>query len=524
MTDHRLRSVVIVGGGTAGWMTAAALGRFLTDGHTKVTVIESDAIGTVGVGESTIPQIRLFNRMLGLDEDEFVRKTQATFKLAIEFVNWRKIGETYFHPFGPYGVNMEGLSFHAYYLKMRQLDPKAQLDDYSLQATAAREEKFSRPIDAGNSPLSDIAYAFHFDAYLYARFLRGYAEERGIVRHEGKIVSVNQRAGDGFIESVTMERGEVIEGDFFIDCSGFRGLLIDQTLGAEFEDWSHWLLNDRAVAVPCATGGTKRAVTRATARPAGWQWRIPLQYRIGNGHVYSSAHMSDDEATHTLLSNLDGEPLAEPWRLKFKAGKRRETWKKNCVAIGLAAGFMEPLESQSIHLIQVGISRLMTLFPTRAFPQVDIDRYNRLLTFEYEKIRDFIVLHYHANERGDTDYWNYLRNMQVSDYLADKMEMFRKSGRVFRENDELFNDTSWFAVMMGQGVQPGDYDPLVDVMPEDKFRSRLGEIRTAVRNSVDWMPHHHDFIAEHCAADPVQFQRKAGVAGSATAQTVGSGA
>jgi len=511
MTDNRVRSVIIVGGGTAGWMTAAALSRFIPAHEVKITVIESDAIGTVGVGESTIPQIRLFNRLLGLDEDEFIRKTQATFKLGIEFVDWKHLGHTYYHPFGPYGVNMEGLSFHAYYLRALKEGWAGDLDDFSLQALACREEKFSRPLEnAGNSPLASIAYAFHFDAFLYARFLREFAEARGVVRHEGKIVSVNQNGESGFVESVTLERGETLKGDFYIDCSGFRGLVIEQTLHAGYEDWSHWLLNDRAIAVPCAVGGSKRAVTRATARPAGWQWRIPLQYRIGNGHVYSSAHMSEDEATHILLSNLDGEALAEPWRLSFRAGKRIETWKKNCVAIGLAAGFMEPLESQSIHLIQVGISRLMTLFPTKEFRQVDIDRYNRLLTFEYEKIRDFLKLHYHVTQRDDTDYWRYLRNMPVSDYLADKIELFTRSGRAFRENDELFNDTSWYAVMMGQGITPRDYDPLADVMDDATFRSRMEEIRGAIRASVDWMPHHHDFIARHCAADAVQFQRKAG--------------
>jgi tryptophan halogenase len=360
--------------------------------------------------------------------------------------------------------------------------------------------------------LSDIAYAFHIDAWLYAKFLRSFAEERGIVRKEGRIVDVGVNGENGFIKSVTLESGEALEADFFIDCSGFRGLLIEQTMQTGFEDWSHWLLNDRAVSVPCALGGSTRAVTRATAREAGWQWRIPLQYRIGNGYAYSSAHISDDEATHTLMSNLDGEPLAEPWRLKFKAGRRRSSWVRNCVAIGLASGFMEPLESQSIHLIQVGISRLMTLFPTRAMNQVDIDRYNRLMVFEYEKIRDFLVLHYHQNERTDTDYWRYLREMEVSDYLADKIELFSKSGRVFRENDELFNDTSWYAVMMGQGLEPGGYDPLVDVMDEQEFHSRMAQIRTAIRNSVDWMPSHMDFIKEHCAAPPHEFQRAAGSA------------
>jgi len=512
-TDNRLRHILIVGGGTAGWMTAAALARFLVDGHTKVTVIESDAIGTVGVGESTIPQIRIFNRMLQLDEDEFVRKTQATFKLAIEFVDWRRQGALYYHPFGPYGVDMGGISFHAYYLRALREGFAGHLDEYSLQSLAAHrdEAKFSRPVEgAGNSPLADIAYAFHFDAYLYAKFLRGYAEQRGVVRREGRIVDVRLDGESGFVESVQLESGEVIAADFFVDCSGFRGLIIEQTLGAGYEAWSHWLPNDRAVAVPCATGGETNAVTRATARPAGWQWRIPLQYRIGNGHVYSSAHMSDDEATAILLNSLDGEPLAEPWRLRFTAGRRRQAWKKNCVAIGLSAGFMEPLESQSIHLIQVGISRLMTLLPTLEMGQPEAGLYNRWMTFEYEKIRDFLVLHYHANERDDTEYWRYLRNMQISDYLQEKLAIFRSTGRVFREHDELFNDTSWFAVMMGQGVTPGRHDPIADEMPAAMFRDRMEQIRRAVRNSIDWMPRHHDFIARHCAAPAVEFRRAAG--------------
>jgi len=520
VSDARLRSILIVGGGTAGWMTAAALARFLSDGFTTITVIESDAIGTVGVGESTVPSILSFNQMLGIDEDEFVRRTQATFKLGIEFVNWGRIGDHYYHPFGPYGLNMDGLSFHSWWLRARAAGFAAPLADYSLQSLAAHEEKFSRPVDAGNTPLSSISYAFHFDAFLYARYLRTYAEERGVVRREGKIGKVNLRGEDGFVESVTMEDGATIAADFFVDCSGFRGLVIAQALGSEFEDWSHWLLNDRAVAVPCAVGGSKRAVTRATARPAGWQWRIPLQYRIGNGHVYSSAHMSDDEATHILLSNLDGEPLADPWRLSFKAGKRREVWKKNCCAIGLASGFMEPLESQSIHLIQVGISRLIAMFPDRNHSAAEVARYNSRMTFEYETIRDFIVLHYNATERNDTPYWDYLREMKISDYLAEKLAIFHDRGRVFRENDELFADTSWFAVMIGQRLFPNAWDNLVDTMPEDELRQRMAGIAQVIRKSVDWMPHHHDFIAQHCAADAVQFRRAAGVAGSATAVEV----
>lgn len=500
--DNRLRHVIIVGGGTAGWMTAAALSRFLTDGYTKITVVESDAIGTVGVGESTIPQMRIFNRMLGLDEDDFVRRTQATFKMAIEFVNWRKIGDLYYHPFGPYGLDMEGVSFHAYWLRLKAMGEAGALDDYSLQAMAARKSKFMRGTNVGNSPLTHIAFAFHFDAYLYARYLRSFAEARGVVRQEGKIVHVGVRGEDGFIESVTLESGEKLEGDFFIDCSGFRALLIEQTLKTGYESWAHWLPNDRALAVPCTRGGADNPVTRATARPAGWQWRIPLQHRLGNGYAYSSAHISDDEAAATLLSNLDGEPLADPMPIRFVAGRRKLSWNKNCCAIGLSAGFMEPLESQSIFLIQVGISRLMAMFPTRQHAQAEVDRYNRVMAYEYERIRDFLVLHYNATERNDTPYWDYLRTMPIPDTLAEKLDIFKNHGRIFRENEELFNDTSWFAVFMGQGVAPKRYDPMADSMSADELRKRLASIRATMAASVDHMPRHFDYIAKHCAADP----------------------
>jgi tryptophan halogenase len=498
--DNRLRRIVIVGGGTAGWMTAAALSRFLKDGHTTITLVESEAIGTVGVGESTIPQINIFNRMLGLDEDDFVRKTKATFKLAIEFVDWKAIGHTYHHPFGPYGLDLEGVSFHAYWLKLHALGEAPDLGEYNLQTLAARQSRFMRPNGQANSPLGSIAYAFHFDAGLYAKFLRGYAEERGARRQEGRIASVQQNGLSGFVESVTLESGQVIEGDLFIDCSGFRGLLIEGALKAGYEDWSHWLLNDRAVAVPSALGGSSAPVTRATARPAGWQWRIPLQHRLGNGYAFSSQHVGEDEATAYLLSHLDGEPLAEPSVLRFTAGRRKKSWEKNVVAIGLSAGFMEPLESQSIYLIQVGIARLLAMFPDRDFRQPDIDRYNRLMRFEYEKIRDFLILHYKATTRNDTPYWDYLREMPVPDYLADKMAMFESYGRIFRENEELFNDTSWFAVMIGQGLLPKGYDPMVDVMGLDDLRTRMGNIKSVIARSAEVMPDHMRFIADHCRA------------------------
>ncbi|MBU4433228.1 MAG: tryptophan 7-halogenase [Alphaproteobacteria bacterium] len=498
--DNRLDHVVIVGGGTAGWMTAAALGRFLKDGRTRVTLVESEAIGTVGVGESTIPQINMFNRMLGLDENEFVRKTKATFKLGIDFVDWKQIGHSYHHPFGPYGVDMEAVSFHAYWLKLRAMGEDHDLGAYSLNTVAARQSRFMRPNGQANSPLGSIAYAFQFDAGLYAQFLRDYAEARGVTRQEGKIASVQQNGETGFVTSVTLESGQVIAGDLFIDCSGFRGLLIEQTLKTGYDDWSNWLLNDRAVAVPCALGGSRAPVTRATARPAGWQWRIPLQHRLGNGYAFSSAHISEDEATADLLARLDGEPLADPRLIKFTAGRRLKSWNKNVVAIGLAAGFMEPLESQSIHLIQVGISRLLAMFPDRDFRRPDIDRYNRVMRFEYETIRDFLILHFKATTRNDTPYWDYLREMAIPDYLADKIAVFESYGRIFRENEELFNDTSWFAVMVGQGLAPKGYDPMVDVMSNDALRRRMAEIKAVIARSAEVMPSHLDFIKANCDA------------------------
>jgi tryptophan halogenase len=502
MSSNRLRSIVIVGGGTAGWMTAATFARLLKDGYTKVTLVESDEIGTVGVGESTIPQIRLFNKLLGLDENDFVRKTKATFKLAIEFVNWTRQGHRYYHPFGPYGLDMEGVSFHSYWLKLKAMGEAADLSEYSLQSLAAHKGRFMRPTDVRNSPLSSIAHAFQFDAGLYARYLREYAQTRGIARVEGKVVDVTQNAETGFIESVTLTDGRKLEADLFIDCSGFRGLLIEQRLKAGYEDWSRWLPCDRALAVACESGGSRQPITRATAHEAGWQWRIPLQHRCGNGYVYCSSFISDEDAAATLLANLDGAPLGDPRALRFTAGRRKKFWDKNVVAIGLSSGFMEPLESQTIHLIQVSISNLMALFPDRRFDPVEIDRYNRIMTFECERIRDFLVLHYHATERDDSKFWDYCRTMSIPDYLANKIEIFRAHGRVFRDNLELFNDTSWFAAMVYQGIKARTYDPMVDVMDETELRRRMEHIRAVIGNAVQTMPDHWDFIAHNCAAKP----------------------
>lgn len=500
MTDNRIRSIAIIGGGTAGWMTAAAFARVLGRDYASITLVESDAIGTVGVGEATIPQINIFNRMLGIDENDFIRRTKGSFKLGIQFVDWRRKGHSYFHPFGSFGVNMEGVSFHAYWLRLHQLGLSPDIADYSLMAAAAAQGKFMRPIDAGASPLSTITYAFHFDAGLYALFLREHAEARGVVRREGRVVNVVQRGSDGFIEAVELEDGSRIAADLFIDCSGFQGLLIEQTLKAGYEDWSRWLPCNRAVAVPCAGGADLPSFTRSTAREAGWQWRIPLQHRVGNGYVYCSEFISDDEAAATLLANLDGAPLADPRFIKFTTGHRKTYWDRNVVAIGLASGFMEPLESTSIWMIQSAIARLLANFPDRRFSPVDRDRYNRIVATETEEIRDFLVLHYKATERDDSPFWNYCRTMSVPDRLAEKIRVFENAGRTFRENEELFNDTSWFAVMAGQGLQPRTYDPVANLLTLAETRERLAQIRDTVAAAAEYMPTHRDFIAANCAA------------------------
>ncbi len=500
MKEDRIRHIAIIGGGTAGWMTAAALAKVLGPDYADITLVESDAIGTVGVGEATIPQINIFNRMLGINEDDFVRRTKGSFKLGIQFVDWAHKGHSYFHPFGNFGVNMEGVSFHAFWLRLHQMGLSNDIGDYSLQAKASVDGKFMRPINAGNSPLSDIAYAFHFDAGLYALYLREHAEKRGVTRREGTVVDVKQRSLDGFVKAVVMEDGTRIEADLFIDCSGFQGLLIEKTLKAGYTDWSQWLPCNRAVAVPCAGGEDLPPFTRSTAREAGWQWRIPLQHRVGNGYVYCSDYISDDEATATLLANLGGEPLADPRFIKFTTGHRNKYWDKNVVAIGLSSGFMEPLESTSIWMIQSGISRLLANFPDKNFVPVDAARYNRILKTESEEIRDFLVLHYKATTRDDSPFWDYCRTMAVPDRLAEKIAIFENSGRTFRENEELFNDTSWFAVMAGQGMRPRTYDPVANLMSLDETKARLAEIKNAVANSADYMPRHRDFINEHCAA------------------------
>ena len=497
---QEIHKVVIVGGGTSGWMTAAALAKVLK-GHYDITLVESDEIGTIGVGEATIPMISIFNKMLDFDEDQFVRETQASFKLGIEFVNWGRLGDRYIHGFGTIGQDNWTVDFHQYWLKQFMAGKARPLDRYSINTAACLSNKFMRPrADMPNSPLSQIAYAFHFDASLYARFLRNYSETRGVKRIEGKIAQVMQREGDGAVTGLKLESGAVLEGDFFVDCSGFRALLIEGALKTGFDDWSHWLPCNRAMAVPCASAKELTPYTRATARTAGWQWRIPLQHRIGNGHVFCNKYISEDEAAAVLLSNLDGEPLADPRPIRFTTGKRRLAWNKNVVSVGLASGFVEPLESTSIHLVQMGIAHLLTFFPAAGLEQRDIDQYNRVMNQEYEWVRDFIILHYKATERTDTPFWNYCRTMEVPETLTHRMELFRSHGRVFREGNELFTKVSWLQVLHGQRITPRAHHPLTDLLSEEEIQTYLDEVEGVIAACADVMPTHAQFIAENCAA------------------------
>ena len=495
MENKLPRSIAVIGGGTAGWMTAAALAR-LVGGKSAVTLVESAEIGTIGVGEATIPPIRNFNAILGLDEREFLRETKGTYKLGIEFRDWTRLGHSYFHPFGVHGADINGRYFHQYWLKLRQLGDETPIDDYSLCSVAAAANRAGPLTTDPRSVLATFGSAFHFDAALYAAYLRRYAEARGVKRLERKVVDVSLDGETGFIKSVQFDGGDSLEAEFYIDCTGFRGLLIEGALKAGYEDWTPWLPCDRAVALPCENAQPLVPYTRSTARKAGWQWRIPLQHRIGNGYVYSSAHVSDDEAAGTLLDNLDGAPIGEPRFLRFRAGRRRRFWIKNCLAVGLSAGFMEPLESTSIHLIQTGITKLLDLFPDRSFDPVDIEEYNRLTRLEFEGIRDFLILHYNATERNDSPFWEYCRTMAIPEPLARRIALFRGRGRMpIRMAYDLFTDTSWIAVFLGQGVTPQSYEPLIDAHDIDAVKTRLQGQRKMIAEAAASMSSHADYVA-----------------------------
>ena len=498
-SNRQIRSIVIVGGGSAGWMAAASLSNALTQGC-EITLIESDEIGTVGVGEATIPPIKTLNRTMGLDEAEFMRRTQGTFKLGIQFIDWAQQGHSYFHQFGPHGVQFDYSPLHQYWLKQNQLQGNMpSIDEYAMAWAAASRGKFDKPSSDPRSVMSMYDYAYHFDAGLYAKYLREVSEKRGVQRLEGRIVDVVLREPDGFVDKVRLSDGREVEGDLFIDCSGFRGVLIEDALKTGYEDWSHWLPCDRAMAVPCESAGDPLPYTRSTAREAGWQWRIPLQHRIGNGYVFCSQFMSEDEAASLLLQRLDGKALATPRPLRFVTGRRKKLWNKNVVALGLSSGFMEPLESTSLHMVQSGISRLLALFPDRDFDPIVTEEYNRIGNTEFERIRDFLVLHYKLTTRDDAPLWRYCSSMSIPDSLQYKIDHFKRYGRIVTDGYDLFGPPSWLAVHLGQLHWPERHDPLLHHRSADG-NNTLKQLRQAMAQAAEAMPTHMDYIRKFCAA------------------------
>ncbi|UGQ46520.1 tryptophan halogenase family protein [Massilia endophytica] len=487
-----IRRLIIAGGGTAGWMSAAmlskSLGRLM-----EIILVESDEIGTVGVGEATIPTMINFHKLLELDEAQFMAATNATFKLGISFENWRAIGEHYIHSFGETGIDHWTAGFQHFWHKGRERGLAGGYGDYCLELRAAQKERFAHLPDDG------LNYAYHLDAGAYARFLRRFSEGFGVRRVEGKIGSVNTDPESGHIASLTLADGSVLEGDFFIDCTGFRSLLLGGALGVPYEDWSELLLCDSALAVQ--TESTERMVpyTRSIAHGGGWQWQIPLQTRVGNGLVYSSRYLDDDSARETLLGNLDSKPLFEPRLIRFKPGQRAQTWKANCVAFGLSSGFLEPIESTSIHLISRNLIRLMQLFPTDGISAADIEEYNRQVSEEMVHIRDFIILHYHLNERQEP-LWRACREMEVPATLRHRLELFGDTGRVFREQKELFAENSWIQVMLGQGLIPASHHRSADLMPDHELKGFLDSIRTRVDQLVAQLPPHKDYVRRYCGS------------------------
>ena len=503
MDDKRIRKVVIVGGGTAGWMTAAGLSRFLEAGPTRIELVESEAIGTVGVGEATIPPIRNFNAVLGIDEIEFIRATQATFKLGIEFKDWLVPGSRWFHGFGDYGPNIDGISPHHHWRRLRAAGDPTSHEAYSLTTQMALRNRFRPPVPDPRSVYSNYSYAFQFDAGLYARHLRGYAEKKGVTRTEGKIAEVVLRPDDGFVEAVVLDDGRRIEGDLFVDCSGFRGLLIEETLKTGYDDWSRWLPVNRALAVPCDRVGELQPYTTASADAAGWRWRIPLQHRTGNGYVFCDAFISEDEAARALLAKLDGKAQDVPRPLRFVTGRRRKTWNRNVVAVGLSSGFVEPLESTSIHLIQNAIGRLVEYFPDRDFDPKGAEAFNRISAEEIEHIRDFIVLHYVTARRDDTAFWRHVRAIDPPDALKAQLERFRRAGEALLKTEDSFLEPSWVAIYLGQDIVPEAHHPKADAIPLAELSDGLRRRREAVRQAAEALPLHAAFVERFCKAPPL---------------------
>jgi len=489
--EQVVKRVVIAGGGTAGWAVAAALAKQL-GALIEITLVESDAIGTVGVGESTIPTARSFHELLGLNERDFVCATQASFKLGIAFENWAREGDRYFHSFGQIGPSTWMADFQHMWLQAREYGVAGELGDYCFELQAAEAGKFSAGTD------SRLNYAYHLDATAYGQFLRGFAEPLGVRRVEGKIARVRQAAENGFIEALELESGEVVEGDLFVDCTGFRGLLIEETLGTGYDDWTHWLPTDTALAVQTEAAGPARPYTRATAHRAGWQWQIPLQNRVGNGLVYCSRFLSDDEAHAMLAERLDAPMITEPRLIRFRAGTRRKAWNRNCVAIGLSSGFVEPLESTSIHLIMIAVTRLMQLFPFGGVNEALAQRYNDLSARELEGIRDFIILHYHLNERPE-DFWKQCREMAIPESLARRIALFREGAAAYQASDELFRVDSWVQVMLGQRLAPRSHHAIGRMMQPKQLGDALARLAANMEAAVARLPGHQPFLDSYCA-------------------------
>lgn len=492
-----VKQVVIVGGGTAGWISAAVLARILGN-VINITLVESDEIGTIGVGEATIPPILNLNLALKVDEGEFLRETQGTIKLGIEFADWFRQGESYMHAFGLVGKDYPFCDFHHVWTRYRQFQPDTWFWDFSLNYQAAKQNKFAHLDRIPDTPLPGLVYAYHFDAGLYARYLRHYAEARRVQRVEGKVTGARLCPESGFIQSVRLENGQTIDGDLFLDCSGFRGLLIDQQLQVGYEDWTHWLPCNRAVAMQTESVQEPSPYTRAMAHDAGWRWQIPLQHRLGNGLVYSDTHLSEDEASDRLLKSVAGLPMTEPRPLQFRTGRRLQQWHKNCVAIGLASGFLEPLESTSIHLIQTAIIRLVKQFPHQGIKQVDQDEYNRLSQEEFEHIRDFIIMHYHQNQRDDSEFWRSCAAMNIPDSLHEKIQLFRETGKVNNPTESLFSNIAWQQVLIGQGVIPKDYHPLATTLDEKELEQLAINLKSVIAKTLQALPSHQQWLAAAC--------------------------
>jgi len=494
MNIKKIKNLVIVGGGTAGWLTASLLAKVLGK-VINITLVESDKIGTIGVGEATIPPIVNFNSAIGLDEKAFLKATKGTMKLGIQFENWGKKGESYMHAFGGVGKNFPFCDFYHFWLKSRQQGGRSDFWQYSLNYQAAKHNKFAKLNQIPGTNLPGITYAYHFDAGLYAKHLRESCERQGVKRIEGTVEHVNVAKENGFIERLQLDNGINVDGDLFIDCTGLAALLIEKTLSTGFEDWSHWLPCDRAMAVPSELVNPIVPYTRSIAHESGWQWRIPLQHRTGNGLVYSSKYMSDEEAKELLLANLDGQPLDEPRIIPFKTGRRRKQWNKNVIAIGLSSGFFEPLESTNIHLIQSAVTRLLKFFPHHGIKDEEVVEFNEQSKTESERMRDFIILHYKQTQRDDSEFWRACQRIEIPESLRKKMSLFSQSAKVFREQDELFTEIAWQQVMIGQGLLPEDYHPFVDSLSDEQLNDLMASLKTLIDKTVDKMPLHDNFIA-----------------------------